>query len=117
MTNIYLYGDLGEKYGKHYNLDVSSVPEAIRALCLTRDGFMEDFRQWTYRVCVGNPDGEHDDLDEDSLTLNTKRDIHIYPVVEGGSSGVGKMIIGAILITASFFVPGGQGWGQAIGLS
>lgn len=107
MTKIYLYGSLGEKFGPEYDLDVGSVTEAVRALTLTKEGFATEVENGVYQIFVGDPDSDdHEELEEGTIHLRTHRDIHIFPVIEGSKrKGLGKTIIGAILMVASFFIP------------
>lgn len=101
MLIVYLYGHLGKTYGKKHLLNVASPAEAIRAFSAN----YKDFRQKVidgggYRVLAGS-----EERDIDGITLPTSKSIKIIPVV-AGKGGFGKIIAGAALIGASFYLPG-----------
>ena len=107
MKTIVLLGELGKRYGRRHSLDVSSPAEAVRALCANfKDfaGFVSTSteRNVGYRVITGR-----EDLAAEDLHNPAGRTITIAPVIAGaGGSGVGKILLGAVLIAASIFVPG-----------
>ena len=41
VRDIYLYGDLAEKFGEHFRLAVETPAEAVRALDTLRPGFAQ----------------------------------------------------------------------------
>lgn len=101
MLIVYLYGHLGKTYGKKHCLNVASPAEAIRAFSAN----YKDFRQKVidgggYRVLAGS-----EERDIDGITLPTSKSIKIIPVV-AGKGGLGKIVAGAALIAASFYLPG-----------
>ncbi len=109
MRKIFLYGELGKKYGKEHRLEVSSVGESIRALECIYPGFRRDISvDRFYEVKKGI---SH--LGKDELTMVSPHgDYHIIPVVEGAKTskqrGVVFAVIGLALIAS--------GWGGAAGL-
>lgn len=102
MLVVYLYGHLAKAYGKRHELAVKSPAEAIRAFSAN----YKDFKQRVidgggYRILAGTEDRA------DDIHLPTSRSIKIIPVV-AGSGGLGKIVLGAALIAASFYLPGTQ---------
>jgi predicted phage tail protein len=101
MLTVYLYGWMAEQYGKKHKLAVRSPAEAIRAFSAN----YPDFRQ---RVIDGGGyhvlAGKEDRADETGLHLPTSKSIKIIPAV-AGKSGLGRILAGAALIGASFFLP------------
>jgi predicted phage tail protein len=100
MLVVYLYGHLAKAYGKRHVLDVKSPAEAIRAFSAN----YKDFKQRVidgggYRVLARKEDRA------DDIHLTTSKSIKIIPTVQG-SGGLGKIILGAALIAASFYLPG-----------
>lgn len=103
MRAVTLHGELAERYGAHWNLDVRSPAEAIRAIEANCPGFMAHIGQSSergvgYRVL----------LDERTLSVEDvaapfgQEHLHIVPVVVGaGNKGLVGIIIGAALIYAS----------------
>lgn len=152
LKTIKLYGILGQKFGREFKLDVANTREAMRALSVQIAGF-EHFMlhaheqglrfavflksknssnkrgkkrpaiydHETKRLITGN------NIGQEQLEMNTEADaIHIVPRVmgAGGNNGILQLVLGAILIAASF-IPGigqaaqvaliGAGAGMAMG--
>jgi len=105
MKKIYLHGELGEKYGKVFEMDVSSPREACRALISQLDGFAEYIKDRYYKVKRGKYFIEHED--HLSFAFGKENEFHMIPVVSGSKSrGGGKVLIGAALIGVSLlFAP------------
>ncbi len=103
MKTIHLHGELGKKYGEKYVLNVSSVPETIRALGYQLNGFIQDIYEGEFTILRGD-----ESIGEDYIELPFGRinEIHIIPVPVGSKSGLGKIILGTLLIAAAFaFAP------------
>jgi predicted phage tail protein len=113
MAKIHLYGFLAEKYAPVYELNVHSVPEAIRAIGSGRPGFSTDIKENSFRIVVGDLHTGVG-LDDQSINLRTQRDIHIIPSVEG-ARGELKTVLGAVLFVAAFVLTGPMGSMAAIG--
>lgn len=113
LTKIRLDGVLGKKFGREWDLSVSSPAEALRLIEANKPGL----RNWiinnqdkynAYRVTCTYADGHEEDLNDTSYDMSRLglASIRFTPSVEG-SGAAGKIIVGAILIAASF-VPGLQ---------
>ncbi|HCA5293718.1 tail assembly protein [Acinetobacter baumannii] len=152
LKTIKLYGILGQKFGREFKLDVANTREAMRALSVQIAGF-EHFMLHAHEQGLafaiflkgkgsGNKRGKKrpaiydhetkrlitgDNIGEEQLDMNTEADtIHIVPRVmgAGGNNGILQLVLGAILIAASF-IPGigqaaqvaliGAGAGMAMG--
>lgn len=114
LTEVTLYGPLGKEFGRDWKLAVSSPAEAMRLIEANKPGF----RNWIrnnlknydrYKVIVDYHDGKKEHLDQDTFQLErTVKRIRFVPIVTGAGGGIGKMILGAILIYVGFAVlPGG----------
>ncbi|MGK8820253.1 tail assembly protein [Acinetobacter baumannii] len=152
LKTIKLYGILGQKFGREFKLDVANTREAMRALSVQVAGFehfMLHAHEQGLRFAVflkiknsSNKRGKKrpaiydhetkrlitgDNIGEEQLDMNTEADtIHIVPRVmgAGGNNGILQLVLGAILIAASF-IPGigqaaqvaliGAGAGMAMG--
>jgi len=152
LKTIRLYGILGQKFGREFKLDVANTREAMRALSIQIAGFehfMLHAHEQGLRFAVflksknsSNKRGKKrpaiydhetkrlitgDNIGEEQLDMNTEADtIHIVPRVmgAGGNNGILQLVLGAILIAASF-IPGigqaaqvaliGAGAGMAMG--
>ena len=110
MKTVQLYGELGNKFGKEFNLDVKTPAEAIRALDVNINGFRDYLvnSDTTYNVLIGKES-------IDTLDFNNplgKQTFKIIPVVTGSKS-LGKVIVGAFLIWAAWPVVSTIGPGTA----
>ena len=105
MREIRLYGHLGDRFGRVFHFDVASPAEAIAALRANLEGFeqyMLEHSKPGYKVFIGalNAGKEH------LRMISRNSTIRIVPVI-AGAGGIVRVIIGAILIAASF-IPGFQ---------
>jgi len=114
LKSIKLYGELAEKYGKDWSLDISSAGEAFQALAANNQGFRQfvsssEQRGVGYKVVVGK------DYIEDYSELSNpsgKQEIKIIPVVLGAKNkGLGMILMGALIFFAApyLFSIAGQG--------
>lgn len=107
MNTIYLHGDMAEKFGGPFRLDVSTPAEAIRAIAVQLDGFEEAIRTHNWQIIRGSLE-DADTVDEEGLqlALGHQNEMHLIPMIEGANSGGGMIIVGIILIVAAFFTGG-----------
>jgi predicted phage tail protein len=109
VREVWLHGRLRKKYGSPFRLAVKSAAEAIRALSAQLKGFRFDVAKMDFWVVYGElRRGVSIPLEAVDINLGSKP-LHFYPVPQGAKSGSGgallKTVIGAALITASFFAP------------
>lgn len=102
LRNIYLHGDLADKFMSHVRLDVNTPAEVVRALCVQVPNFENTIREGSYRCIRGGID-DGIDCDEDMLLLHfgSVQDFHLVPVAAGAKSssgGIIKAILGVVLI-------------------
>jgi len=104
---VILSGELAKRFGKRFELSISTPAEAIRALCANFKDFAafvsdSEKRGVGYRVIVDKADiGTTDDIHNPF-----SRTVRIVPVIMGAKSGVFQVIIGAALIAAAFWTGG-----------
>ena len=108
LKKVKLYGELGDKFGKEWNLDINSPSEAIRALDVNN----VDFRSYmvnseskgiAYKIVVGKSYLEEK---EELYNPSGRQEIKIIPVVLGAKkSGFGMILLGAVLIMAPMYAP------------
>jgi predicted phage tail protein len=117
---VRLYGDMGKKFGRVFELEVSNPAEAIHALRITVPGFDAYLREHmtdAFRVLVGSDDRGEEDL---SAPMGQNEVIKIVPIITGSSdSPLGRIIIGAALIYLTWGAAGASvmaGWGASAGL-
>lgn len=107
--NVYLTGEIGEKFGTEFVLNVDSFKDAFKCL----ECNFPDFRKYILD-CVDNDVGFICDVagkeaanEEDLLMMVHEGDMTISSVPAGSKSG-GAKILTAIAIVALMFIPGGQ---------
>lgn len=106
MRTIVLYGSLGEKYGREHRFKIRTPAEAIRALCANFPGFYRELLDSEkngvgYRVLNGKTELEK----ADQIKEPSSGTLRIIPVVIGAGGPVGRILIGAALITAAVLLP------------
>jgi len=112
---VTLTGHLGKTYGNLFQFDIETPAEAVRALCYQIPGFENDLKQGSYRVFRVYENREYD-IDEKQLGFKFGRCIgmRIEPVIHGAKNGgIGKIILGVVLLGAAFVFSGGALAGAA----
>lgn len=109
LKSVKLYGELAEKYGKDWSLDIESPAEAIRALSANNQGFRQfvsasEGRGVGYTIIVG--ESKLEDAAGELHNPTGRQDIKIVPVVLGAKSGIGQIILGAVMIYAAVMTAG-----------
>lgn len=106
MISVTLHGPLRDRFGGDYRFEVRSAAEAIRALASQKQGFREEIEAGSWTIVDGDL-ATGCTLNEEQLRRMLRSDeLHILPAIDG-EKGEGKSILGAVLMVASFFVPGG----------
>jgi predicted phage tail protein len=107
LRKIKLYGKLGKICGKEWELDVSSVGEAIKAININTNGKLEKYLTTDgalkyYKVCIKN---KNNFISEKEInTPYENGDIYIIPVIRGaGKNGIFQAILGVVLIVVGYF--------------
>lgn len=115
MRTVELYGWLGTKYGKSFDLEVKTAAEAVRALCANFPSFRSDVGQ--DGVVVSVIEGRRRDIGVDQLhePLGSDTVLKIVPMPAGAKgAGVFQTILGVVLIVVGAIlsiIPGFQGAG------
>lgn len=110
LREIRVYGELAKFMGvRSFMAEARDVAEAVRYLLVNFAGLEAHMAQYDYCVLVGSYNIGEDEINH-PVGQNV---IRIIPVVAGGitwkqifGSGVGKVIVGALLIGAAFFTGG-----------
>lgn len=115
MKKMILTGRLGKEFGPEFEYDAASPAELIRAFCHMLPGFEKALMQGEYRVVRMVPKTPYD-IGEHALHLSFGRatGVKIIPVVKGAkgggsSKGLGKIILGVVLVAAVFMTAGAAG--------
>lgn len=118
-TTVILEGAMGKQFGREWQLEVDSVPEALRIIDANKPGVFNWIRDSLnsfpyYKVVCEYADGRKEDLDSDTLWATRKPvSIYIVPIIEGASSGT-RFVIGAVLAVVGYAM-GWTGIGMVIG--
>ena len=101
LMQVKLLGDLGQKFGRHYEFVADSPREVISALSNQLAGFKQYLceaheRNVAFKLVDDDPDG----MAYENTVMHCKRLI-IAPMVMGGGSA-GKILLGVGLIALSF---------------
>lgn len=108
LTNIYLGGVLGKKFGEKWRLAVASPAEALRAIDVNTRGALMRYlstegRAKYYKVALHKKDQL---LDAEELAHRSgTNDIYVWPTIKGRNSGVGKIFAGIALIALTIAAP------------
>jgi predicted phage tail protein len=106
---------LGKKFCRKFKLEVTTPAEAVRALCYLIQGFEEELKKGAYRVTRFS-ERTSETIDETVLNfkLGSSIGLKIEPVIAGNKrGGLGKIILGIVLVGAAFFFSGGALAGTA----
>jgi predicted phage tail protein len=109
LKKVTLYGELAEKYGKDWSLDVNSPGEAFKALDVNNIGFRQfvassEERGVGYKVIVGKSYiNDYSELGHPS----GRQEIKIIPVILGAknNNAIGMILLGALLIWQPWAAP------------
>ena len=112
LRKLKLYGELAEFIGhKEFEIKVHNVSQAVSFLIHNFPEIESYMNPKYYQVKVGSYD-----IDENELGYPIgQEDIHFIPVISGAGRGIGKILLGAVLIGAAFFVPQGLALSKGIG--
>ena len=114
LMQVKLLGDLGQKFGRHYEFVADSPREVISALSNQLAGFKQYLceaheRNVAFKLVDDDPEG----MAYENAVMPCKRLI-IAPMVMGGGS-VGKILLGVGLIALSFVSFGAGAWAGLAG--
>lgn len=114
MQTVYLKGELGERFGEKWSMNVSKVQDIFKLVKCQRPGF-DAYMQH----CIDNDidfavqRGE-DYIDESELMLSLGQDdITITPIPVGSKSKVAKLITAALMIYVGYQLGGPSGGAAA----
>lgn len=110
LRTVKLYGPMRRRFGRQYELNVSSPAEAIRALCVQVPGFKKYLAEskangLAFAVFIGKRN-----IKEDGLNDPVGNDeIRIAPIIEGSKrGGVLNIILGVVLIVVGAYTGNAQ---------
>ncbi|AHC30456.1 tail protein [Rhizobium phage vB_RleS_L338C] len=101
LRKVYLHGHAREMFGECFELDISTLSEAVRAIGCQVPGFRNYIAQRHFRVTVGKELRKGRALGENQITEYLgKGDLHLMPVIKGAKNGGLMKIIAGVLIAA-----------------
>ena len=113
MKVVKVYGELRKRLGQcRFEFDVATPAQAVKALCVNFPGldkWLVDSEQdgIGYRVKIGKEKVTPTSTDLLAMPWSEREVFSITPVVAGaGGNGFGNILLGGLLIGASFFFPG-----------
>jgi len=116
MKIIKVYGELKKKLGQStFELDVATPAQAIKALCVNfpelSNWFIDnDQNGYKYKVQIGKQKIYAEDLRPMMEPWAEKDVLEIVPVIQGAKRGIGRFLLGAVLVGIAFVgFPAGLG--------
>lgn len=104
LTTILLHGELAEKFGAKWSLDVKSPAEAIRAIDVNHPGLIQYLAESGDRGIDFAVQVNSREITEELLTAERACSvIEISPVVRGSKSKWAGVIIGVVLIAVALY--------------
>tara|TARA_B100000424_G_scaffold85806_3_gene64134 strand:+ start:6089 stop:6775 length:687 start_codon:yes stop_codon:yes gene_type:complete len=107
MQTVHLKGELGERFGEKWSMNVNKVQDIFRLIECQRQGFRSYMQN-----CIENDinftiqRGE-EFIDETELLLSLgEEDIIVTPIPAGSKGKVGKFILAAALIVSGYYMMG-----------
>ena len=105
MTTVKLGGRLGQEFGHVWHLDIDRPSEAVRAIEANRPGFAKRIADLADMGLVFRVRLNKRPVDEKEIEVrHGGQTLTIMPIVRGAGA-VGRIVIGAALIAASFMMP------------
>ena len=112
---IKLHGNL-KRFGNEFVVKGNKLKEGMSALLMQLSGFREQIQKGKFHVIVGN--NKEKDLTEQTIFANfdeeltENKTLHIIPVIKGSKNigGVLGIVVGVVLIAASWWAGGAAGW-------
>ena len=118
MKVVKVYGALKERLGQGtFEFAVNTPAQAVKALCVNYPGldkwFIDNDQNGIgYKVKVGKEEVGEDNLEALAAPWSDRDVFSIAPVVTGAGRGFGQILLGAVLIGASFMFPGAGMFGN-----
>ena len=107
MRNIYLEGEMGERFGSHFEFHAPTVQDALKCL----DANFPELRNYFidchekdigFEVDVAN---NKLDYEVEMLMALQEGDITITPVPAGSKSGIGKILAAIAMVVVAIYAP------------
>ena len=106
MKKVYLHGALGKRFGKTWDLNVSSPGEAIAAI-FANNPEVEKYlnKKQKEDIVYGiKKSGEQGFTENKEFLLSTEKDLHVFPIAQGSGGFAVSLIMTAITTAASMYI-------------
>lgn len=105
LRTVHLYGEMGERFGTSFELDVGTLGEATHALGTQLPGLRAYMQERNFRCVRGDSLEAGIELGPEHIRFNGRGDLHIVPAVIGAKQGgIGKLIAGILLVGFAFWM-------------
>lgn len=114
LRDIYLHGELAERYGPHFYWDVDTVAECVSAFQANFGNFFQVIKDGRYQIIRGKDD--YLSSEQLIMKLGKATELHIVPVVEGaggGNKGILTAVLGLAMVAAAVVTAGAAVGGLA----
>lgn len=118
LTKVYLVGSLGKALGRElWELDVTSVSEALRAIDINTRGGLERYLRGPgakrhYKIALQKKTNLID-IKEEVHNRSGRSAIYIMPTIKGRNDGWGKVAAGVVILALAWWNP--YGWAYTAG--
>ena len=103
MQTVHLKGELGERFGEKWSMNVNKVHDIFRLIECQRQGFRSYIQQCIENEIDFTVQRGEEFIDETELLLSLgKEDIIVTPIPAGSKGKVGKIIGAALLIMGGY---------------
>ncbi len=112
MVQVKFYGDLKRFVREPVELEVDSFSELMSGLLTQIKGLRDHLKKGCYKVRIGKNTYLEESQVKANIDLKADCTIHFTPVIAGAGKGVGigQIIVGVVLIAASWYAGGAAGW-------
>lgn len=107
MIKVIFHGDL-RRFGQEFKLHAQCPAEALKALLIQIEDLRQHINAGSYQVKFNTEIFSEEDLKE-RFHHTSSGELHITPMVAGAGKYT-QIIIGVVLIAASWYVGGAAGW-------
>lgn len=116
MQTVHLKGELGERFGEKWSMNVNKVQDIFRLIECQRQGFRPYIQECIENEIDFTVQRGEEFIDETELFLSLgKEDIIVTPIPAGSKGKVGKIIAAALLIATGYALVQGAGSAAAAG--
>lgn len=113
MATITFHGDLKRFVDSPFELEARSFSELMSGLLTQINGLQQHLRKGYYKVRIGKRYLTEDQIKTNpQMTLTEESTVHFTPIIAGAGKGlgIGQIIIGVVLIAATWYIGGTAGW-------